>query len=284
MFCSRHDVAAAFRCERCEQGFCEPCLKTVVVRGVTLHACPDCQGLGRLVRWAPPATTRDFLAALKDVPRYPLRADGWIVLLTGWIFFGSFSFAAEMGSGITAGAVLICGVFLASYYAVFLLSIVRETADGKDVLPDWPDAHAVYLAFAGPILGLVAAVALCVVPAVLLAVALELEGPIVLAAAVLGLMLLPVHLIVLSMGGGLRSLNPLITWPAALRGGTPYLVACGVFLAALVARELVVLALGFVPILGAALGGLVSSYGLAVAMRIVGLVQRLFGERMGLSA
>lgn len=279
--CARHPVsAAAVRCATCTKSWCTGCT-TRSLRGVTLSVCPICDGRGRLEAVRPPERAGDFVRALGTVWRYPLQGSGWVVLLSGALLYTVLLWIIGFGGWVVPFAALSVGGFALGYLWVFLLSIVTSTADGADELPDWPDASRFY-EIAAPLGRFALAVALCTLPALAAWLLLDASALVFMVLLVLGLFYLPICIIALAIGGTARDLNPVVLLPAAVRCGPAYLAACGALLLVLLARSFAERALGDVPLLGGAFGGLLGTYFLAVQMRILGLLYRTHERRIGL--
>jgi hypothetical protein len=281
--CARHPAfSAETSCDHCGRFWCRTCTERPPVRGVVLHVCPECEGRSHLSPVERPERVGDFARMLPTVWKYPFRAQGWMALLAGAIFYGLIAFAIRHGGMMAPGAVLVLGPFLFTYLWMFYLSIASTSADGSDEMPDWPDPVQYTDQRIAPLFRLLAALILCFAPAaagwfVFQVNALEFVG-----LVALGTLYLPIQILALALGGTLRSLNPFVLVPAAVRAGPAYLVACGALMAVLGARALSGSLLDHVPVIGGFVGGLIGSYFLALAMRIIGLLYRTHQRRMQL--
>jgi uncharacterized protein YhhL (DUF1145 family) len=282
--CSTHtDVPATVVCIMCEQRWCAPCSTFRHPRG-DFSVCPRCQGQGRLQTFAPEVGGVDFTRSLAGAFQFPLVGRGWGILIGGGLINAFLGFSLGLGGLVFPIPALLISFVILSYFWRFLLSIVTETAEGQDEMPEWPDLGALDETIA-PVFRLVAALALCFWPAIIGRLLGPLPGPVMLLLNLLGVALLPMHVLILALGGRLSDLNPLVVWPAILRAGFPYVIAVGV-LAITVAIQgggsALVGILSVVGIAGGLLTGLIamtlagslSIYFLAVQMRMIGLMYR----------
>lgn len=290
--CSTHsDVPATVLCIMCEQRWCGPCSTVRHPRG-DFVVCPRCQGQGRLKAFEPPQTSVDFTRSLAGAFQFPLVGRGWGILIGGGLLNAFVGFSLGLGGLVFPIPALLISFVLFSYFWRFLLSIVTETTEGGDEMPEWPDLSALDEAIA-PVFRLLAALVMCFAPA---ALAWAFGPPpwiLMTLLKLLGLALLPMHVLVLALGGGLADLSPLVVWPAILRAGWPYAIAVGMLAVTvtihgwstvLVALLAVVgLAGGLVSgFIAAALAGAVAIYFLAVQMRMIGLMYRSRREALDL--
>lgn len=282
--CSTHtDVPATVLCIMCEQRWCAPCSTVRHPRG-DFVVCPRCQGQGRLQTFEPALGSVDFTRALASAFQFPLVGRGWGILIGGGLLNAFVGFSLGLGGLVFPIPALLISFVLFSYFWRFLLSIVTETAEGQDEMPEWPDLTALDETIV-PVFRLLAALVLCFWPAVIAWVLGPLPGPLMTLLNLLGLSLLPMHVLILALGGRLADLNPLVVWPAIFRAGWSYAIAVVVLAVtvtihgwstALVAVLAVVgLAGGLLTgLIAAALAGAVAIYFLAVQMRMIGLMYR----------
>lgn len=136
MRCTTHpDAAAEFRCDGCARLLCAACVE----EGHRLLFCVHCREralpLTAEAAATAPERRRDELLnhpySLLDALRYPFRGAGRYML------------PAYVATLTVAGIVPGCGLVVAALVALLLpglvFEIVRTTAAGDDVLPDWPD-------------------------------------------------------------------------------------------------------------------------------------------------
>lgn len=279
--CAVHaEAPAAVVCGTCEQRWCTACSTVRHARG-DFSVCPRCQGKGRLERFVALADAGDFAVSLGSVWKYPLAGRGWGVLLGGALVSSVVGWALALGGLIMPIPALAVALFLFSYFWRYMLLVVSATADGEDELPDWPDVRGPMEDTVLPLFRLVVASLLCLWPAVVVAVLGPPPFMVMVGVVLLGLALMPMHILVLALGGRVGDLSPLIVWPAIARAGWPYVVAIVALLLTVSARSwsgYLTSNLWF----SGFLGGLVSTYFLGVQMRIIGLLYRGRGPALGL--
>lgn len=306
--CAAHpEVPARARCATCEQLYCGACTERDLGRGLHGHFCPRCEGRGRLEVLPPPGRTVDFAASLRGVWTYPFAGRGGYALFAAALLWSVVLGFIALGGVIAIGGAIIVIFFATNYLVTFLFAVTASTADGRDVLPDWPDAGEVSLSFGRNVIALLVLLSLTYFPKLALdeydgvvqAMAIhsaqaELSlsfrdhldgtaGPLAtLGALAVGQLYVPMGLLILALGGRIRDLAPWVVVPAILRTGPAYLIAGGAWVALLV-LQVASFMLGLaLPVLGPLLSNFASLWLLTVAMRIIGLLYRTHGHRMGL--
>jgi hypothetical protein len=306
--CTRHaETEARARCETCGALYCGACTGRDLGRGLRGHFCPACDGRGRLTLLPPPGRVVDFAQSLRGVATYPLSGRGGYASFGAALLWSVVLGFIATGGVIAIGGALIVVFFATTYLTTFLFSVTAATTDGRDELPDWPDAGEVYLSFGRNLIALLVLLSLTFFPKVALD---EFTGPVpavaiyasqaelnltfrdhldgsagawaTLGALALGQLYVPMGLLVLSLGGRIRDLAPWIIVPAILRTGPAYLVASATWLGLLVLQVASFVVGRHLPVFGSLVGHFVSLWLLTVAMRIIGLLYRTHGHRMGL--
>lgn len=290
--CSTHpDVPATVLCIMCEQRWCGPCSTVRHPRG-DFVVCPRCQGQGRLQAFEPPLGGADFTRSLAGAFQFPLVGRGWGILIGGGLVNAFLGFSLGLGGLVFPIPALLISFVILSYFWRFLLSIVTETAEGGDEMPEWPDLTALDETIA-PVFRLVAALVLCFWPAAIAWALGPPPGPLMTLLNLLGLSLLPMHVLILALGGRLSDLNPLVVWPAIFRAGWAYAIAVGVLAVTVTIHGWGTALVGLLAVLGLAgglltgliagtLAGAVALYFLAVQMRMIGLMYRSRREALDL--
>jgi hypothetical protein len=301
------EVPARARCATCEQLYCGACTERDLGRGLRGHFCPKCDGRGRLELLPPPGRALDFVSSLRGVLAYPFAGRGGYALFAAALLWSLVATFVAAGGVIAIGSALIVVFFATTYLITFLFSITASTTAGRDELPDWPDTGEVHLSFGRNVVALLVLLSLTFFPKLALdeydgvvrAMAIHsaqaelnlsfrdhLDGSAgalsTLGALAVGQLYVPMGLLILALGGRVRDLAPWIVLPAILRTGPAYLIAGAAWLGLLV-LQVVSFMLGLaLPILGPLLSNFVSLWLLTVAMRIIGLLYRTHGHRMGL--
>ncbi len=139
--CFTHgDRAAAYRCEGCERALCDDCVE----QGHALLFCRHCRERALPIaggRAPSPAERRRRQAAerpysLADALVYPWRGSAKLMFVATVISMVVVSWISRFGVGLTALGV---GFAFWSLLVGLQFKIARQTAAGDDELPDWPD-------------------------------------------------------------------------------------------------------------------------------------------------
>lgn len=139
--CVQHpDVTAMFRCDGCGKLLCGDCIR----KGHALLFCTLCGERALPLNEGQPATVKEVQRhqavtkpySFTDALGYPFRGSGRLM------------FIAAVGSMVLIQGMLTFGIglwryfFAAAFWSLMIglqFSIVRTTAEGEDVLPEWPD-------------------------------------------------------------------------------------------------------------------------------------------------
>ena len=140
-----------------------------------------------------------------DALQYPLRGDGWIVLLLGTVFLIVMNFASNF--------VFLAGVLVTGYLVAFLQKIIQSSAAGDRTVPSWPEFGDWWSDIVQPFLQFTATVLLLITaPLVLLGWKAVTETPGLVWGAWLwlglGVLLTPMALLAVAMSDSLAALNP----------------------------------------------------------------------------
>jgi hypothetical protein len=286
--CRNHpDTAAAWRCVSCGGLFCDQCINVQSVGLAQLDICRSCRGkcepfgaAAAAIEAAKPKE-RSFFAQIPGAFVYPCKGMGFILLLTGAMFFWLIKLATISVFGTFT--VLFAGGYLAAY----MLRIISHTADGGEELPDWPNFADFWEDIILPFFLIVGLNAFCFLPAIayfLVTAYYDVFRPVICVALIVaGLFYLPMGLLGLGIFDSMAGMSPLRVLPAIPKTLGAYLVAWAILLAVgglQVAAE-ALLPLLRVPLLGPAIAGILSFYLLAVEMRVLGLLYRVYEKRLG---
>lgn len=137
--CSGHPLTPAwFRCQGCERALCRDCIR----EGHRLLFCVYCGEQALPLEPGAAATSRDLRReerlrvpyTLADALLYPFRGNG-AYLLWGYVLILSMVDLLPLVGCLS----LVLRVFIGLLLPGLVFAIARETADGGDELPDWPD-------------------------------------------------------------------------------------------------------------------------------------------------
>ena len=230
------------------------------------------------------AADSTFGAQLGDAFTYGFRRDGLILLICGTIVFSLLEIAqmvlgALRYAGIFGLAYLIVIAMSGGYLFAFMQAIITSSAQGETEMPPWPEVSNFLGDILGPFFRLVVIVIACAGPGlVLLTVSPAIGIPVLL----LGIFCLPMALLTVAMADGLAGLNPLVIFSGIAKVPGQYICICLVFLAVLAVQRggELLLAQSPVPILPTVVATFLSLYGLAVEMRLLGLLYYTNRERL----
>jgi hypothetical protein len=280
--CARHpDTAAKWRCVHCGMILCPACVKTTRSGLRDFRTCPQCGSscvsIAEYARLTAPPVT-NFFAVWPGAFLYPLKKDGIILLVCGTILFGFLDGSRSLLShfrflGIfILMAYLIAWVMSVGYLFAFMQNIVQSSAQGEEAMPDWPEITSFGDSFAMPFFRFSLIWVLCLAPGI---AAMVFVSPFAgVPLLLLGLFCLPMAILTVSLADSLAGLNPIIIFSGIGKVPLPYLTVCGIFLVviALVHGSRTLLELTGVPFLPIIVSTFLSLYGLAVEMRLLGLL------------
>ena len=274
-FCQTHPKnPARFLCPKCHLLLCEKCVTTRTARGQRKKLCLTCWV--ECIHLDPPAPTvverKPFLPQIPGAFLYPLQGDGPFLLVGGAVFFGVM--------GLIAAFTFIWGLVLrfvlTGYLIVYAREILRNSADGDDRMPPWPDLERAseYLT---PVLEFVGAGIVSFAPAIALRFFPNTPGyePLLWTAVILGCIYYPIAVTGVTMFDSMGGVDPRLVIPSIFRIPLQSLLVSAVLAASFGLIVLIQWLIGNVlriPILPALIGGILQIYFMAVAMRLCGLL------------
>ena len=282
--CRNHSTtAASWKCESCGACFCDECVVVKRTKFSRFEICPACEGRCVLFAQEEPRAKRSFLSLLPGVLSYPLRKDGWLLLVFGTVFFLILKVAS-----MTPVYGLVPAVFGGGYLCAYMIKIIRSSAKGDEKLPDWPHLGDLWGDIVIPFFGVVFTLLCAFIPAAVYYFGLRtssggaLSDLVFLALGCCGLAYIPMALVALTKFGLGAALNPIFVVISILKVFWQYLVAC-VVLTGLVGLRVVSAAYlaRYGLLVAATVDGLVSFYFLIVEMRILGLIYYANEDRLG---
>lgn len=278
--CERHpDKAAERECAVCAGKYCPFCTTRRPRPDLTYHECPVCAGKGRLAPAQPVASAGGLATDLKGIFEYPVRNNGWMMMLAGVVMFLIIDGILSMGGFLWIFAIPV-SVGMTGYIWVFLLRVVSSTAEGHDEIPDWPEFTGLWH-FAMQALVLWFLMALCALPAIIVWLAGVHSMPALLGAVALGLCYFPMSMLALAMGGGVGILSPLIIIPSILKVGKGYAVAVAALIGIMLIRALIERVVGGGTMVSSVVLAVVGLYFMMVQARVVGLLYRVYERELG---
>lgn len=221
--------------------------------------------------------------------RYPFVADGVMLLAGGTLLYGllrAARYLAAFAGLFGAIAVVIIVVFGTGYFTSYLRNILTSSCAGERKLPDWPEYTDFGADILSPFLQLIATVAVCFLPAFLIALfapgdhwAWQLTGE------ALAVAYFPMAFMAVANFDTVAALNPMLVAPSMWRAPKHYAAAVLVF-ALFYAQRLwgdALLGLVLPKFLAVGLSSLAGLYLLVVSMRLLGTLYHQFESEFGWS-
>ena len=289
-FCKFHPHAAAqFLCPKCRKTFCALCVNLRQGRYFCRACSGECSPLEPAQAQAAPDGS--FFSQACGVFAYPLKGDGWVLLISGIVFFVALGFVRTMaGMAGPYGFVpaLLLAVFGMGYAFSYAKSIITSTANGEDAPPDWPDVTEWQEDILQPFCQMIALLALAFGPAAILRWwqpgSETFAREITIAATVLGALLAPMGMLALAMFNTIGALHPFLLVKSILRIPLQYFAAAAVFELLTAAYFLAGNAIGSlipIPILPGIISMSLNLYLTLAGMRILGLLYRINADKLG---
>lgn len=285
-WCRIHPRSPAhYYCQKCQKAFCDLCVSVRNVGGTQSHRCRVCASECVTLLKRPEAPEDRVINFYTELPRafeYPFRAEGMVLLTVGTLFYlivESATYVSRFAGLIGLVSVIFLTVFGFGYLFAFMKSIITSTAQGSQVLPDWPDvsewAEDIVLPF-GQMLG-TAVFSFLPVVGLWVAEALGIDVPVWLfiAAIVVSSFYYPMGLLSVAMHDTVIGLNPLLIVISISRVIREYLVCWLVLAGVFAVRQLTIAFLPKIlplPIVPYVISGFVGLYLLTVLTRILGLM------------
>ncbi len=292
--CKSHPLAAArYFCPRCEEAFCDFCVRSGFAQGAAVKYCRACGAVcERLASDAStdPAEEVSFARRIGGAFLYPFNGDGLVLLGAGTVFLSVVNVMSALGGAgalLAPAAMLLLGVFGSGYFVAYLKRILTTSATGEATMPDWPDFSDVGADIVSPFLQFFGTVLASFLPAILLVMFAHEQswGPVAVEAALLcGCVYFPMAFLAVAMFDSVFAVNPLLILPSIARIPFQYLLTVALLGAILALRRVadhLLPALLPIPILPTVFSTLLGLYLLTVDLRILGLLYLSKRDRLG---
>lgn len=218
-----------------------------------------------------------------DAFSYPLRRDGWMMILTGALFSLLLDFL--MHAPLVGLLVLI---FSAGYFGAFYLDIVSTTMGGREHVPDWPSITSFWDDIFAPFTRLVALVAISFAPLIIMAFTLDAatwrewhRSPAILSGVAFGCLYFPMAVLAAQSFGSVMAALPHVVLPGMFRAMPGYLIAVAALVIAYVAGVFGQVYAVRVPYVGWLLTTMVALYAMMFQARVIGLIYLHKQDRLG---
>lgn len=219
-----------------------------------------------------------WLAITSDVITYPVRADGWFILIPGSVI------GLLVALGMCLPLVNIFALAGLCFFGAYYMTVVEGTVEGKDLPPDWPGIDSPWDYIFRPSLNLLAALMVSITPALLLRTAFNGEENLPWWAELGGdlftTVYAPMAVLSLAVHGSKMAVFPHVVIPAIFRTLPGYILAICVLAGVQMILAIMHLIASLIPLLGAVLAVLVSFYGLICQARLTGLLYRRYDHRL----
>lgn len=215
-----------------------------------------------------------------DALTYPVRGNGWILIVTGAVFAGLLSLIGLAASRIGLAVAFFCG----GYFSAFFLSIIRSTVFGEDSPPDWPSFTSFADDILAPYLRVMGVILVSFAPLFLVRWLGDASAPWYWPAMatflMMGVIYFPMAALASVVADHFGAALPHIVLPSILRTLPGYLGSVLVFAVGAGVVLGIQWMASVVPILGALLSAAVGLYGLMAGARIIGLLYRTHLEQL----
>jgi hypothetical protein len=231
--CKHHPKAIArFFCGKCQIAFCELCVATRNIGGVSRKSCRRCgaEVTPLQVRIERPVEI-GFYARLPGAFAYPFRGTGVLLLIVGMLIFAGMRFgigAMRVGfRGLALG--LVMQVFLGGYLFSYLQGILHSTIVGDQEMPDLPPMSNVLDDIIMPFFRLLGVSLICLLPMVILAIWYISQhetpsGAVLVSAGLFGCIYYPMAFLAVATLDSVAAANPLVVVPSICKVPREYLV------------------------------------------------------------
>jgi len=211
---------------------------------------------------------------LLDALTYPIRKNGWLLLLTGAIF----ALILKVLLVVLPLLMLFLLVFYLGYFGAYYLSIITSTANGRDEMPDWPGFSDFFNEILWPFVRIIVIVGVSFGPWFVLL--LVKNNQLVwlpytrMAAVAWGWLYLPMAALTVQLSGRYRSVLPHVVVPAIVQLMPGYLVVAGACAAAFFAAHWLRGYFHSLAYVGLLVSALLSLYTFVFQARLIGLLYR----------
>lgn len=217
---------------------------------------------------------------LADALSYPIRRGGWIMIVVGAVFsviLDFLQFAPIVG--------LAVAIFSAGYFGSFYLSIINSTMIERDEVPDWPGFSSFWDDILSPFLRLFGLGIVSFLPVFLLSFFGDEDaawfGPALITAVLYGVCYFPMAALASLAFGNLGGALPHIVFPAIVRSMPGYLLVVVALIVGIALSATIEELTKGIPYVGWFLAAAVALYGLMFQGRLIGLLYRDKGCKLG---
>ena len=215
-----------------------------------------------------------------DALTYPVRRNGWVMILVGAIFsviLDVLKFAPVMGT--------LVAVFSVGYFGAFYLEIVGTTMIGRDEVPDWPSFSSFWDDIISPFVRLLLLIVFSFGPVMAIAIFADDEalwfGPAIIGAIIFGCFYFPMAVLATQAFGGIGAALPQIVLPAVFKALPGYLSALGALVLVFGVCAFAQYFTAKIPFVGWFLTAAVALYGLMFQGRLIGLIYIEKQDKLG---
>lgn len=229
--------------------------------------------------YEPELKSSEWLGLMRDAITYPVRKDGWYILLPGALL----AIALLIGTAFGLGLSIFPFVFGCGYFSAYYLSVIETSVGGRDEPPDWPAVSSIIEDIVMPAVAVAIAAPLSFVPLNLYD-AMGLDGGVNImiecALFLAGIVYFPFALLSYSVRGGISALLPQYVLRDVFRcsEGTAVVLGLQVVLGALL--FVVLTCVSWIPWIGLFVCVLALFYTMLVHGRLMALFYRRYQHRL----
>jgi hypothetical protein len=211
---------------------------------------------------------------IMDAVVYPFRGHGVFLIFIGGLMLGAVEIVSHYNMYFVFSVLFM--VFDLGYLANYMFKIVEHTIQGENNLPTWPDFSDFWNSCIVPFFQMMVIFTTCLLPALVPLLSFGFT-PLGIICSIVGFLLgcfyMPMALLAVSLNGSISALRSRVVWPAIRSVLGPYLVT---YIALVVMGGLSALIQGVMtenmPLLVYFLNSVISTFFIAMEMRLVGLL------------
>lgn len=220
--CKHHPkTQGRFFCNHCRVHYCELCVNTRAVGGVSHRYCRHCgsECLTAQVQAVRPQTAPSFFSRLPSSFIYPFKGSGVLVLIVSAMVFTALEF---MSGGLFG---ILFTILAAGYLFSYMQNIIHSTASEDDQMPELPGFDGLFGAFGRLAGAVLMSFGITIVVGILALQRGEAPNVVALVGSLaFGALYFPMALLAVAMKDSIAAANPLIVVPAILKVPLEYLI------------------------------------------------------------
>ena len=287
MECKNHpNVKSVLRCVKCNNSFCEECVKVRQYENFTAYVCKECGGkceeidlkrrkLNQAGETSKTLVSFSFWGSIPRIFIYPFLGKGRMLTIVGTLAFSLLAMAFMIPFG------WIFTVILSFYILALLIKIIEVSAFFEDEeYPDWPSIKDC-LDWLGMAFLWIIATVMCYGPAFYYFMRLSEPNPLFWVVLAVGFYIHPMCILAVSLTRAVSSLNPFVIFISAFKTFIPYTIT---FLLWIIFSGMCYLVditpLMSIPLFGQILKWFTFTYFIIINMRLLGIFYCVYKEEL----